>query len=61
MTAATNKFGKLSRSGQDTLVVIAGVALTFICSSQFDLAERVNAWLLTYEYAQLDEIPLTDT
>ncbi|HSH86071.1 MAG TPA: sensor histidine kinase [Methylophilus sp.] len=53
------KFGKLSRPAQDTLIVIAGVILTFVCSSEFDLAERINAWLLTYEYAQLDEIPLT--
>lgn len=56
---AISKLGKLSRPSQDTLIVIAGVVLTFICSSQFDLAEQVNAWLLTYEYAQLDEIPLT--
>lgn len=54
-----HKLGKLSRSSRDTLIVIAGVALTFVLSSQFDLAERVTAWLLTYEYAQLDEIPLT--
>jgi signal transduction histidine kinase len=54
-----HKLGKLSRPSQDTLIVIAGVLLTFVCSSQFDLAEHVNAWLLTYEYAQLDEVPLT--
>ncbi len=53
------KSGKLGRSGQDTLIVIAGVVLTFVLSSELDLAERINAWLLTYEYAQLDEIPLT--
>ncbi len=53
------KIGKLSRPGQDTLIVITGVTLTFICASQFDLAEKINAWLLTYEYAQLDEVPLT--
>lgn len=62
----THKFGKLKyarlklgRPGQDTLIVITGVILTFVLSSEFDLAERINAWLLTYEYAQLDEIPLT--
>ncbi len=57
--AALTKLGKLSRTSQDTLIVISGVVLTFICSSEFDLAEHVNAWLLTYEYAQLDEVPLT--
>jgi two-component sensor histidine kinase len=56
---AAPKPGKLSRPSQDTLIVIAGVVLTFVCSSQFDWAEQVNAWLLTYEYAQLDEVPLT--
>lgn len=58
---ATPKLGRftLGRPGQDTLIVIAGVILTFFLSSEFDLAERINAWLLTYEYAQLDEIPLT--
>ncbi|HSI45348.1 MAG TPA: sensor histidine kinase [Methylophilus sp.] len=50
---------KLGRPGQDTLIVIAGVILTFVLSSEFDLAEHINVWLLTYEYAQLDEIPLT--
>lgn len=39
--------------------MMTGVALTFAVSSQFDLAEHVTAWLLTYEYAQLDEVPLT--
>jgi signal transduction histidine kinase len=58
MTAIHN-LGKLSRSSRDTLIVIGGVALTFVLSSQFDLAEQVTAWLLTYEYAQLDEVPLT--
>lgn len=57
--AAIHKLGKLSRASQDTLIVITGVVMTFVCSSEFDLAERVNAWLLTYEYAQLDEVPLT--
>ena len=57
--AVIQKFGKLSRPGRDTLVVLSGVVLTFACASQFDLAEHVNAWLLTYEYAQLDELPLT--
>ncbi|HSI29059.1 MAG: histidine kinase [Methylophilus sp.] len=59
MIAVTQKFGKLGRSGQDTLIVMTGVALTFALSSEFDLAEHVTAWLLTYEYAQLDEVPLT--
>lgn len=54
-----HKFGKLSRASQDTLLVIAGVALAYACSLQFDLSEQVNAWLASYEYAQLDEIPLT--
>lgn len=57
--AVFQKFGKLSRSSQDTLIVMTGVALTFVLSSELDLAEHVTAWLLTYEYAQLDEIPLT--
>lgn len=57
--AVFQKFGKLSRSSQDTLIVMTGVALTFVISSQLDLAEHVTAWLLTYEYAQLDEVPLT--
>ena len=39
--------------------MMTGVALTFALSSEFDLAEHVTAWLLTYEYAQLDEVPLT--
>ncbi|MFD1123518.1 histidine kinase [Methylophilus flavus] len=59
MIAVIQKFGKLGRSGQDTLIVMTGVALTFALSSEFDLAEHVTAWLLTYEYAQLDEVPLT--
>lgn len=54
-----HQLGHLSRASRDTLIVIAGVAVTFVLSSAFDLAERVNAWLLTYEYAQLDEVPLT--
>lgn len=54
-----HQLGHLSRASRDTLIVIAGVAVTFVLSSAFDLAERINAWLLTYEYAQLDEIPLT--
>jgi signal transduction histidine kinase len=57
--AVIQKFGKLGRSAQDTLIVMTGVALTFALSSEFDLAEHVTAWLLTYEYAQLDEVPLT--
>jgi len=56
---ALHKLGKLSRASQDTLIVVTGVLMTFIAASAFDLAERVNAWLLTYEYAQLDEVPLT--
>lgn len=57
--AAIHKLGRLSRPSRDTLIVITGVVLTFALSSAFDLAEHVNAWLLTYEYAQLDEVPLT--
>jgi signal transduction histidine kinase len=57
--AVIQKFGKLGRPAQDTLIVMTGVALTFALSSEFDLAEHVTAWLLTYEYAQLDEVPLT--
>lgn len=58
------KLGKLkpdnlSRPGLDTFIVLAGTVLTFFLSSIFNLAERINAWLQTYESAQLDEIPLT--
>lgn len=59
LNTAIHKLGKLGRPGRDTLIVITGVVLTFVLSSEFDLAERINAWLLTYEYAQLDEVPLT--
>lgn len=54
-----HKLGKLSAAGQDTLVVITGVVLAYACSLQFNLSERINQWLASYEYVQLDEIPLT--
>jgi signal transduction histidine kinase len=51
--------GKMSRASQDALIVITGVALAYACALYFDLSERINAWLATYETAQLDEVPLT--
>lgn len=54
-----HKSGKFSQSAWDTLVVIAGVVLAYTCALLFDLSEKLNAWLSGYEYAQLDEIPLT--
>lgn len=57
--AVTRTIGKLSRASQDTFIVVAGVALAYACSLHFNLSEQVNTWLSSYEYAQLDEIPLT--
>lgn len=56
--AAFNKPVRYSQSALDTLLVIGGVAVAYTCAVEFDLAEKIYAWLLGYEYAQLDEIPL---
>ncbi len=47
------------RSTGDTLVVLAGVVLAYGSSLCFNLSEHINAWLASYEYVQLDELPLT--
>lgn len=57
--SALHPSGKLSQSAWDTLVVTGGVVLAYTCAFVLNLSEKLNAWLSHYEYAQLDEIPLT--
>lgn len=57
--AGIHKIANLGRSGKDALIVIAGALLAYACSLTFNLSEEINASLASYEYIQLDEIPLT--
>lgn len=63
MIAAFNKLrlkttDTLSPSTRDSMLVMCAVAVSYVCAVEFDLAEKIYGWLLSYEYAQLDEIPL---
>lgn len=57
--AFIKKSGPAKRTALDALVVITGVLLAYIGSLQFNLSEQIQGWLATYEYVQLDELPLT--
>lgn len=53
------KLNQFGGSGQDTLVVLSGVLFAYACALMFNLSEEINAQLATFEYMQLDELPLT--
>lgn len=47
------------RSFSDLVKIVFGVAVFFVLSIEFEVAERLNNWTYIYEHWQLDEIPLT--
>lgn len=47
----------MSTAKKDVIVIIAGVAITYLSSLIFDISELFYAWASNYEQFQLDEIP----